>query len=90
MSLERLFKPASRRISLDLQNAVADTLGISSESKAHFRDQVKHFYDVRSAIIHGPVDTKKKQLLTQTGEAFQNGFELARASLMKKLEAGLL
>ena len=90
MSLERLFKPTGRRISLDLQNAVADTLRTSDESKAQFRDQVKHFYDVRSAIIHGPVDAKKKQLLTETGEAFQNGFELARASLMKKLETELL
>lgn len=90
VSLERLFKPTGRRISLDLQNAVADTLGASGESKAQFRDQVKHFYDVRSAIIHGPVDAKKKQLLTETGEAFQNGFELARASLMKKLETELL
>lgn len=87
VSLERLFKPTGRRISLELQNAVAVTLGTSEESKAQFKNQVKHFYDVRSAIIHGPVDAKKKQLLTETGEAFQNGFELARAALMKKLEA---
>ncbi len=82
---ERLFKPSPKRISGDLQDAVADLLGTDEESKDLLRTTVKHFYDVRSAIIHGPSDEKKKRLRTEMGEASKNGFEIARQSLMKKL-----
>jgi hypothetical protein len=87
VSLERLFKPSGRSISLDLQNAIADFLGSGDESKTEIKNKVKHFYDVRSAIIHGPIDSKKKRLRTEVIEAFHNGFGLAREALMKKLEA---
>ena len=86
VSLERLFKPSGRSISMDLQNSIADFLGSSDELKAQLKDKVKHFYDVRSAIVHGPIDTKKRHLLTEVEEAFHNGFELARQTLLKKLE----
>nr|MEC9421168.1 hypothetical protein [Pseudomonadota bacterium] len=83
--LERLFKPSPKRISGDLQDAVADLLGTDDNSKDLLRKTVKHFYDVRSAIIHGPSDEKKKRLRTEMGEASREGFEIARRSLVKKL-----
>lgn len=86
VSLERLFKPSGRTISLDLQNTISDFLGSCEEEKVQIRNNVKHFYDVRSAIIHGPIDSKKKRLRRETREAFENGFELARVSLMRQLE----
>lgn len=86
LALERLLKPSSKRISLELQETVSDMLGADDETKARLKKEVKHFYDVRSAIIHGPIDEKKKHLLTELGEAFRNGFDITRASLMKMLE----
>ncbi len=83
---ERLFKPSPKRISGDLQDAVADLLGTNAVSKDLLRKTVKHFYDVRSAIIHGPSDERKKRLRTEMGEASKNGSEIARQSLMKKLK----
>ncbi|NVJ64322.1 MAG: hypothetical protein HWD84_08860 [Flavobacteriaceae bacterium] len=83
--LELLFKPSGKRISLDLQNSIADLLGSDNESRDRLKHEVKHFYDVRSAIIHGPSDEKKKRLRTEVGQAFQNGFEIARKSLLRKL-----
>ncbi len=83
---ERLFKPSPKRISGDLQDAVADLLGTNADSKDLLRKTVKHFYDVRSAIIHGPSDERKKRLRTEMGEASKNGFEIARQSLVNKLK----
>ncbi|XHC12422.1 hypothetical protein ABWH98_06180 [Labrenzia sp. ac12] len=83
---ERLFKPSPKRISGDLQDAIADLLGTDDNSKDLLRKTVKHFYDVRSAIIHGPSDEKKKRLRTEMGEASSEGFEIARQSLVKKLD----
>ena len=86
VTLERLFKPSGKRISLDLQKAIAELLGPDDESKDKIRQEVKHFYDVRSAIIHGPINEKKRRLRTEVEEAFLNGFAMARESLIKKLE----
>ncbi len=87
VALERLFKPSQGRISEKLQKAVVDCLGAKGEDAERIRLQVKHFYDVRSAIVHGPKDEKKERLLRDKPKGFQNGFETARRSLFKILEA---
>ena len=49
---------------------------------------MKHFYDVRSAIVHGPKDERKTRLLGERPEALRNGLELARRSIVKMLKDG--
>ena len=85
IALERMFKLEARSISLQLQEKVADFLEGDNESKHQVRAAVKHFYEVRSAIIHGPSDEKKRSLLEEKNKAFRAGFDLARKALFKKL-----
>ena len=88
VSLERMYKPKDRRISKQLQNGVAKILGGGEEERSQMRREIKQFYDVRSAIIHGPKNEQKKQMLTKRQEAFCNGFDLARRSVIKILKEG--
>lgn len=83
---ERIFKPRDRGISDFLQDAVADALGSDEISRARLRLDMKHFYDVRSAVIHGPVNEKKKRLRAEMTGAYKNGFEIARQCVWSKLE----
>lgn len=82
---ERLFKPANRQISKVLQHEIAELLGYNAEEKDRIKAEVKHLYDVRSAIIHGPSDTRKKQLLREVEKVWKAGAGIARAALIKKL-----
>jgi hypothetical protein len=82
---ERLFKPANRQISKVLQHEIAELLGYNDEEKDGIKADVKHLYDVRSAIIHGPSDVRKKQLLREVEKAWKAGAGIARAALIKKL-----
>lgn len=86
--LERMFKPKDGRISAQLQERVADFLGSDDEAQSRVKKAVKHVYDVRSAIIHGPKDEKKGRLLKEKDKAFDEGFGLARRSLFKMLGEG--
>ena len=83
---ERMFKPRNRPISERLQNATAELLGRTEEEMSHIKSEVKHFYDVRSAIIHGPSDGRKTQLLREVEQAWTAGAALAREALLRKLE----
>ena len=85
IAFERMFKPKDGRISEQLQKNVADLLGGEDEVQSQIKENIKHFYDVRSAIIHGPKNGKKKRLLEEKKEAFDAGFNLARRSLFKML-----
>ena len=89
ISLERMFPPKDRGgISDQLQKSVADFLGGNDEAQSQMKEAVKHAYDVRSAIIHGPKDKKKRRLLEEKQKAFNAGFNLARQSLFKILRDG--
>lgn len=90
IALERMFKPKDGRISEQLQKSVADLLGGGDEVQSQIKENIKHFYNVRSAIIHGPNNDKKKRLLEEKKEAFDAGFNLARRSLFKMLRDGSL
>ena len=85
IALERMFKPKDRRTSYYLQKSVADFLGSDDGTQSQMKKAVKHVYDVRSAIIHGPKDEKKRRLLEETQKAFDAGFDLTRQSLFKML-----
>lgn len=88
IAFERMFKPKGRYISKQLQEKVAGFLGGDGEAQSQIRETMEHFYDVRSAIIHGPRDGKKRHLLEEKNEAFNAGFSLARRSLFKMLREG--
>ena len=88
IALERMFKPKDRNISAQLQEKVAGFLEGDDEAQFQVKEAVKHFYEVRAAIIHGPKDGKKKRLLEEKKEAFDAGFDLARRSLFKMLRNG--
>ena len=88
IALERMFKPEDRRISRQLQEKVAGFLVGNDEVQFRVKKVVEHFYDVRSAIIHGPRNDKKMRLLQEKKEAFDGGFDLARRSLFKMLRDG--
>ena len=89
ISLERMFPPKDRGgISDQLQKSVADFLGGDDEAQSQMKEAVKHAYDVRSAIIHGPKDDKKQRLSEEKQKAFDAGFNLARQSLFKMLRDG--
>lgn len=84
---ERIFKPPRNEpISKFLQNGTAELLGESEEEKELIKAKVKHLYDVRSAIIHGPSDGRKTQLLREVEKAWTSGAALARDALLQKLE----
>ena len=82
---ERLFKPENRQISNFLQNETAKLLGQNEEEMARIKADVKHLYDVRSAIIHGPSDSRKCHLLTEVEKAWAVGANIAREALLNKL-----
>ena len=88
IALERMFKPRDRGISRQLQKKVASFLEDNDEVQSRVKKAVEHFYNVRSAIIHGPKDDRKKRLLKEKNEAFDEGFDLARRSLFKMLQGG--
>ena len=83
--LEQIFKPTERRTSKCLQDKAADLLSDNEKDKQCIKDKMKHLYDVRSAIIHGPSNTKKQKLLGELEEAWESGASIARASLIKML-----
>ena len=88
IALERMFKPRDVGISRQLQEKVAGFLEGNNEVQSRVKEAVKHFYDVRSAIIHGPKDERKRRLLQEKKKAFDAGFSLARRSLFKMLRDG--
>ena len=88
IALERMFKPQDREISKQLQKKVAGFLEGSDEVQSRVKEAVEHFYNVRSAIIHGPKDERKKRLLEEKKKAFDAGFGLTRRSLFKMLRSG--
>ncbi len=83
---ERMFKPGNRQISKTLQHELAELLGKGEEEKSRIKDSVAHFYIVRSAIIHGPLDNRKERLLREIEPAWLAGAKLAREALLLKLE----
>ncbi len=88
IALEKMFKPKDGGISRQLQEKVASFLQGNDEVQSRVKNTVEYFYNVRSAIIHGPKDDKKKRLLEEKKEAFDAGFDLVRRSLFKVLRDG--
>lgn len=82
---ERLFKPRGRSLGRELEKAAGDFLGETDTEKELIREQIRHFYKVRSAIIHGPGDERRKRLINQSDKAWKASEPIARAALLKRI-----
>ncbi|WP_247078966.1 HEPN domain-containing protein [Pseudohalocynthiibacter sp. F2068] len=84
-SLELMFKPKGAGISRQLQDGMADLLGIDEPHKDEIRAAIKQVYDVRSAIVHGATDARRKRHLEGRQKAFVSGFNLTQQALFKMI-----
>ena len=84
-SLELMFKPKGTGISRQLQDGMADLLGIDEPHKDEIRAAIKQVYDVRSAIVHGATDAKRRRHLEGRQKAFISGFNLTQQALFKMI-----
>lgn len=82
---ERLFKPRGRSIGRELEKSTAELLAVTDDEKTAIREQLRQFYKVRSAIIHGPSDERSRRLISQSEKAWQGCEPIARAALLKKI-----
>lgn len=82
---ERLFKPRGRTIGRDLGKSAAELLAVTDEDKATIKEQLRHFYKIRSAIIHGPSDERSRRLISQSEKAWQGCEPIAQAALLRKI-----
>ncbi|WP_436397721.1 hypothetical protein [Roseobacter sp. S98] len=84
-SLELMFRPKGGGISRKLQDGMAELLGIDEAHKDDIRTAIKQFYDVRSAIVHGATDARRRRNLEDRQSAFISGFNLTQQALFKML-----
>lgn len=84
-SLELMFRPKGGRISQQLQDGMAELLGVDETHKDDIRAAIKQFYDVRSAIVHGATDARRKRNLEDRQSAFISGLNLTQQALFKIL-----
>ena len=64
---------------------MAELLGIDEAHKDDIRTAIKQFYDVRSAIVHGATDARRRRNLEDRQSAFISGFNLTQQALFKML-----
>lgn len=80
-----MFRPKGGRISQQLQDGMAELLGVDETHKDEIRAAIKQFYDVRSAIVHGATDARRKRNLEDRQSAFISGLNLTQQALFKML-----
>ena len=86
IALEIMYELDNPEIIYKLKTRAGYFLGKNTEDRMEIFDRVKHFYDARSAIVHGP---RKKGRQTSLEDAFADGFDLARETLLKLLYGGI-
>jgi hypothetical protein len=79
------FSPEEKMRSKQLAKKVASTLGGSDADITKTEESFLHFYNIRSALIHGAKNDGDKKLLEEIDLALENGFRHARALLLKYL-----
>ena len=80
-----MFRPKGGRISQKLQDGMAELLGVDETHQDEIRAAIKKVYDVRSAIVHGATDARRKRNLEDRQSAFISGFNLTQQALFKML-----
>lgn len=86
MALERLYRLDRGEISYKLKTRAACYLEPTTEARNRVFNEVKKFYDLRSAIVHG--SGRKRGTNKEQESAFIAGFEIARRTLFKHLREG--
>ncbi|MBL4749099.1 MAG: hypothetical protein JKX71_00705 [Amylibacter sp.] len=87
--LERLFKPnPNRKVGTltQLQNSLVECLDCDEDDKDKLRGEMKHLYEVRSAIVHGPNKEKNRTRLKELDKAWRAGFKFTREAVLKSAE----
>lgn len=84
-SIELMCEIKGTGIGKKIQSSMASLLASDEEHDAAIRKAIKHFYDVRSAIVHGPSDSHRQGLMRDREPVFRSGFNLAQQAYFKLL-----
>ncbi|MEJ5218912.1 hypothetical protein WG622_11705 [Cognatishimia sp. D5M38] len=84
-SIELMFEIKGTKIGKQIQLAMSDLLASDEVHGQEIRKATKKFYDVRSAIVHGPSDEHRKRLMHDRVRVFRSGFNLAQQAYFKLL-----
>ena len=89
IALEILYRLDSSELTYKLGTRAACLLGDTSEKRRETFERITEFYDIRSAIVHGPTTKKHKKLGHEDFErACANGRDLACDTLSELLQRG--
>jgi hypothetical protein len=84
-SIELMCEIKGTGIGKKIQSAMAEMLASDDEHGVAIRKAIKQFYDVRSAIVHGPSDEHRRRLMHDRERVFRSGFNLAQQAYFKLL-----
>ncbi len=82
-SIELMLEIRANNVGRKFVSELADLLSSDEEHNAAIRTAAKKFYNVRSAIVHGPSDDHRKRLMQDRAQAFRSGFNLAQQAYFK-------
>lgn len=69
-----------------LSQNISKALGKSSAEETRIAEDIKQFYSLRNAIVHGAKNDGDEKLLSQIDATLKNGFKYARALLLQSIE----
>ncbi len=84
-SLERMYELGGGEISHKMRTRASWFLGRDAEDRIRVMESIRHFYRVRSEIVH---KGKRKASAERYREAFDTGFDIAARTLFKLLKEG--
>ena len=82
-SIELMLEIRANNVGKKFVSELADLLSSDDEHNEAIRKAAKKFYDVRSAIVHGPSDDYRRRLMQDRAKAFRSGFNLAQQAYFK-------
>ncbi len=82
-SIELMLEIRANNVGKKFVSELADLLSSDEGHNAAIRKAAKKFYDVRSAIVHGPSDDYRRRLMQDRVQAFRSGFNLAQQAYFK-------
>ena len=91
IALEQMYEVDPGEISFKLRARAACFLADNAAQRKRIFRQIRDVYNLRSAVVHSRRPSRKsKKLLTpqHMTDTFENGFALARDTLMKLLDQG--
>lgn len=82
-SIELMLEIRGNNVGKKFVSELADLLSSDAEHNAAIRAAAKKFYNVRSAIVHGPSDEHRRRLMQERALTFRSGFNLAQQAYFK-------